>query len=117
MLQKRADLAMVGSKKVLFALGGRHGEVRHATVESLDLVRWRLDDVGWQRMPSMLESRSGLAAPRSYSSLGLDKVRRRCSKMVSSWRAGAAKEESSGEALGSEDMDVSRSEGRRCEIY
>ena len=30
MLQKRADLAVVSSKKVLFALGGRHGSVRHA---------------------------------------------------------------------------------------
>jgi len=63
MQQKRADVAVVcTSPKILFALGGRHGEQRHASVERLDLLQWQLQGKGWEEMPSMLESRSGLAA-------------------------------------------------------
>lgn len=63
MTQKRADVAVMStSPKILFAIGGRHGEQRHASVERLDLVQWQLQGQGWEQMPSMLESRSGLAA-------------------------------------------------------
>ncbi|CAK9023277.1 Extended synaptotagmin-2 (E-Syt2) [Durusdinium trenchii] len=63
MQQKRADVAVVGSSpKILFALGGRNGEQRHASVERLDLVQWQLHGQGWEMMPPMLQDRSGLAA-------------------------------------------------------
>jgi len=64
MLHPRADVAVVSgpTRGTLFALGGRHGEQRHSSVERLDLLAWQGENRGWQMMPSMLESRSGLAA-------------------------------------------------------
>lgn len=58
----RADLAVTPGLLpcTIYAVGGRHGEERHDSMESLDLVRWRLTGEGWQAGPSMLEGRSGL---------------------------------------------------------
>mmetsp|Transcript_59970 Transcript_59970/g.140086 ORF Transcript_59970/g.140086 Transcript_59970/m.140086 type:complete len:400 (-) Transcript_59970:113-1312(-) len=72
MLQHRADLAVASagvSSTTLFALGGRHGEKRHCSVERLDLLAWELRGEGWQPMPPMLAGRSGLAAGYIQGSL------------------------------------------------
>jgi len=65
MQHHRADLAVASgglASMTLFALGGRHGESRHVSVERLDLLSWQLRGEGWQSMPPMLHGRSGLAA-------------------------------------------------------
>lgn len=64
MVHRRADLALVLGQEpvVLYAVGGRHGPERHASVEALDLLEWRLWDRGWQPLPSMSLGRSGLVA-------------------------------------------------------
>jgi len=64
MLTHRADTSIVrgGERRVLYALGGRCGEVRHSSVEKLDLVRWQLEGVGWCPVTPMLHERSGLVS-------------------------------------------------------
>lgn len=64
MANRRADLALVSGDEgsVLYALGGRHGGTRHASVETLDILRWSLNGEGWRPMASMSQERSGLAA-------------------------------------------------------
>jgi len=62
MLYPRADLAVASGWEcsTVYAVGGRAGEERHASVESLDLVRWQLYGEGWQERPAMMQGRSGL---------------------------------------------------------
>mmetsp|Transcript_109240 Transcript_109240/g.308132 ORF Transcript_109240/g.308132 Transcript_109240/m.308132 type:complete len:436 (-) Transcript_109240:217-1524(-) len=60
----RADLALVRGDYscTLFALGGRHGSRRHASVECLDLIQWKLTGEGWRFITPMEQERSGLVA-------------------------------------------------------
>lgn len=66
MLLPRADLALVRDEPCkLYALGGRHGDERHASVEMLDILHWRLNETAWTPLPPMMHRRSGLAAATS----------------------------------------------------
>lgn len=66
MLLPRADLALVRDEPCkLYALGGRHGDERHASVEMLDILQWRLSETAWTLLPPMMHRRSGLAAATS----------------------------------------------------
>lgn len=60
---RRADVAVAHGEErcTLYAVGGRHGEERHASVERLDLLRWQLGGDGWSMCSPMREGRSGLS--------------------------------------------------------
>jgi len=65
MRECRADLVLVSGGEgrcMLYALGGRHGNRRHASAEALDLLQWRLTEQPWTPLPPMSVGRSGLVA-------------------------------------------------------
>jgi len=64
---QRADMTLVHGEEpyTLYAVGGRHGSRRHASVERFDLLGWLLDEEtssSWRHVPPMQMERSGLVA-------------------------------------------------------